>query len=155
MLWLLWLSMVLLSLAVAIRFFLLLVSAKRKIDHLNGIIDDTRKRLRGSRYSQLDGEGGLAAATMRDNLRLVKAADRLADENVLLQSADWYWFNNCTKFACPSIASAMQGYDAGDVVELRPLHELPTVFVVCDDTGNEIFLTREEADEAAEKGRIK
>ena len=68
-----------------------------------------------------------------------------------LLSVDWYWDNNCLESSAETLEDALREYDIGDVVELRPVHELMKIYVVRDDTGNEAFTTQAAADEAAEK----
>jgi len=108
MLWLLWLLIVLLSLAVAIRFFLLLVSAKKNIDRLNEIIMDAKT------------------------------------------GQFWYWDDNNLDTAFDEIHDAVDGRDVGEVVTLRPLHEMPKIFVVVKKSDHLVFDSMEDADEAAD-----
>lgn len=122
---------------------------------LNGTIDDAKKRLNGFSQSVLDGEGGLAAATMRDNLRLVATADALSEKVAELSKPDWFWDDNCSENAASSIESVVCEGDFGEVIKLRPVHDLPPIFVVHDDTGYEVFHTEDEADKAAEKWNAK
>jgi hypothetical protein len=75
----------------------------------------------------------------------------LLDEVDRLRKPNWYWDNNCLESSAESIEDATCEYDIGEVIELRPVHELPLIFVVRDDTGNEEFSSKEEAEMAAEK----
>ena len=52
--------------------------AKAENGQLKAVLADVRARLRGMPESKLDGDGGLAAATMRENDRLKAIVDRYA-----------------------------------------------------------------------------
>jgi len=48
-----------------------------------------------------------------------------------LSHPNFYWNDECLEVGYDSIEEAVQGYEVGVIVPLRPLHELPTVYVCC------------------------
>ena len=75
----------------------------------------------------------------------------LSQEIVRLRKPDYYWDDrNLDAAIAPSDVCA---YDAvGDVVPLRPIHELPTVWALVTDDGVQFFNT-EKAAKAALEGK--
>jgi hypothetical protein len=57
------------------------------MSRLRAVVEDAISRLEGYPDSQLDGEDGLAAATMRDRARLERERDRLRRELETLREA--------------------------------------------------------------------
>lgn len=59
---------------------------EEEIDRLQAIITDAIDQLHGLPQSRLDGDGGLAAATWRDNQRSVKRCEEMGDTLEQLQN---------------------------------------------------------------------
>lgn len=68
-----------------------------------------------------------------------------------LRTVQWYWDDNDLDHAYPA-DEACEGYDVGDIVELRPIHELPSVFALATEEGVAFYATAEEAEAAAAAG---
>jgi len=67
-----------------------------------------------------------------------------------LSTPNWYWDDRELESAAESITEAVRYDDVGNVVQLRPLHELPPVFVLVG-VPNQVFGSSKAA-EAARKG---
>ena len=71
-------------------------------------------------------------------------------EIATLRTAQWYWDDRDLERAVP--ADVLGDYDdLGDIFEVRPIHELPVVWVLIRDDGPHVFTTSAEA-EAAKAG---
>jgi hypothetical protein len=68
-----------------------------------------------------------------------------------LSTAQWYWDDRDLEHAVP--ADELGAYDdAGDIIEVRPIHEMPAVFVLIREDGPYIFATQAEAEAARAAG---
>jgi hypothetical protein len=80
--------------------------------------------------------------------RLNAEVDRLNYENAELRQPSWYWDDRHLDYAiAPSDVDEYSGI--GDVFELRPLHELPAVWICVTADGPEFYDSSEEAEQAA------
>lgn len=68
-----------------------------------------------------------------------------------LRRVDWYWDNDDPEMSIPA-GDVGDNNSVGDIVELRPLHELPTTFVLVTEEGPLFFKSRWEAEREWEKG---
>lgn len=82
--------------------------------------------------------------------QVAEDAKILAEEIERLRKANWYWDDERPDAIAESIQTAVSSDYDGEIVELRPLHELSRVFVLVTEDGYELFDTREAA-EAKEK----
>ena len=84
-----------------------------------------------------------------DEIRRLNAeVDRLNYENAELRQPSWYWDDRHLDYAiAPSDVDEYSGI--GDVFELRPLHELPAVWICVTADGPEFYDSSEEAEQAA------
>ena len=69
-----------------------------------------------------------------------------------LSEASWYWDDNNVETAYNLIELSVGCYDVGDIVKLRPLRELPSVYVLKGRSEHQVFATKEEAETEALKG---
>ena len=77
-------------------------------------------------------------------------AELLAKEVEALQTATYYWDDrDLESVVDPSEVVAFD--DVGDIVELRPIHELPRRWALVTEDGVEWFDSREAAEAAKEK----
>lgn len=67
-----------------------------------------------------------------------------------LSSPNWYWDDNCPETAFESVEDTLIDYGEGEIVTIRPLHELPKMFVVVGHTACEynVCPSREAAEAA-------
>jgi hypothetical protein len=78
--------------------------------------------------------------------------ERLRKENEKLREPRLYWDDRCLKSAACYVVDVIADDDPGCIVELRPIHELPTMFVlVQEECEYEVFPTREAAEAARRK----
>ena len=86
-------------------------------------------------------------------------AHKLDLENIKLraklQEPNWYCDSECDEAGGETIKNAVCEYDIGEVAKLRPIHYLPHIWVLHDDTGNEVFNNKNDANKAAEKWSAK
>ena len=62
-----------------------------------------------------------------------------------LKTPNYYWDDRCLEAAYEP--NEIGDYDdVGDIIELRPIHELPKVFVLITHTGARLFDSREAAE---------
>ncbi len=93
----------------------------------------------------------------RLQLRNIKLRAECCDLRIKLrdlQKPNWYFDNDNNECSCDTIKGTVDEYDIGEVVKLQPCHYLPLIYVVCDDTGHEVFDNEDDANEAAEKWGI-
>lgn len=81
----------------------------------------------------------------------VSDADRACRAINKLSSPDFFWDDRCLETAFESISEATAGDEVGAIIELRPLHELDSVFVLITESGYRQFLTRKAAEAAKAK----
>lgn len=62
--------------------------------------------------------------------RCLRVINRLTETN-------WYWDDNDLESAADSLSDALKYYDSDEIVALRPLHELPTVYALVGKEGEE------------------
>ena len=80
-----------------------------------------------------------------ENQKLRDTNQRLRERIDQLETPQWYWDDRC-------LDSAIEPHeigdydDVGDIIELRPIHELPKVFVLITHTGPRLFDSREAAE---------
>jgi hypothetical protein len=85
----------------------------------------------------------LFEATMTE--RLAAAEARVAE----LSRVDWYWDEDHLECAIP-VDEAGENNSTGDILELRPVHEMQKVWMLITDDGMKIFDTLEEAEREQE-----
>lgn len=78
-------------------------------------------------------------------------ADRAARAINKLQTPGWYWDDRCLEESHDTIEEMVDGYDIGEVIELRPMHELPKIYVLREKNGHSIHDTEEAAEAAREE----
>jgi len=68
------------------------------------------------------------------------------------KNADWYWLEDNDEVAASSLEEATDYREIGDIACLRPLIELPKIYVVVGKTSkdDQIFSTLEEAEKYQE-----
>ena len=92
-------------------------------------------KLSSLKFEQLEAE----------NQKLRDTNQRLRERIDQLETPQWYWDDRC-------LDSAIEPHeigdydDVGDIIELRPIHELPKVFVLITHTGPRLFDSREAAE---------
>ena len=81
-----------------------------------------------------------------DELERLEAENQKLRERIAkLETPQWYWDDRCLENAIePHEIGDCD--DVGDIIELRPIHELPKVFVLITEEEPKIFSTREEAE---------
>jgi hypothetical protein len=77
--------------------------------------------------------------------KLKEEKQRLWERIATLETPDYYWDDRCLESAYEPCEIGDYD-DVGDIIELRPIHELPKVFVLITEDGPQIFATREEAE---------
>lgn len=113
------------------------------------VLDDHAKlrtenaRLR-SELAKLDHPLILAEGGTSDADRAIRVINKLS-------SPQWYWDDRELESAAKSIGNATQCDDPGDIIELRPLHELPTIYVLVGKGGHQVFGSMQAAENAAQK----
>lgn len=90
---------------------------------------------------------GPAWAMHADIDALIAELERLQADNAKLRQPNFYWDDRCLEYAVDSIAEAVDCDDAGDIIQLRPIHELPTVWVLVGDEP-QVFDSKEAAEDA-------
>ncbi len=81
-------------------------------------------------------------------------AIRIADleaEIKRLREVNWVWDDRDLESANASIEDAVGCDDPGDIIPLRPIHELPPVYVLVLEGGHEVYGSQAEADAARER----
>ena len=81
-------------------------------------------------------------------VEVTEAVEGLIAKVEELKTPNYYWDDEDLEYARGSIADAVEGCYAGQVVTLRPLHELPKIHVLVGETGHQV-LDNQEAAEAA------
>lgn len=66
-----------------------------------------------------------------------------------LSRVDWYW-DDCHMEQAIPVDEAGENNSPGDILELRPVHEMPKVFMLVTDDGYELYPTLDEAERAQE-----
>jgi hypothetical protein len=73
--------------------------------------------------------------------------ERLRKRVAELETPQWYWDDRDLDSAVePEFICSYD--DVGDIVELRPIHELPKVFALVTHHGVDLYPTREAAEQA-------
>lgn len=84
-------------------------------------------------------ERALAAVKMSDCIGLlIEEVQKLQKQVAELQTANWYWDDRCLETSESSIEESVACDEIGDIIELRPLHELPLLRVRVLEEGYEI-----------------
>lgn len=84
--------------------------------------------------------------------RLSGEVERLREEVATLSTPDYYWDDDDVDQAI--IEQEIGEYsDLGDVIPVRPVHELPVRYAACLAVGVELYDTLEEAERAAESAK--
>jgi hypothetical protein len=74
---------------------------------------------------------------------------RMADAELAeAKTPTWYWDNDCEQEGVIPADRIGEMNDVGDIVELRPLHELPLVYMLVTEDGPKMFASREAAEAA-------
>ena len=63
-----------------------------------------------------------------------------------LSVPNYWWDDRCLDSAIDSINDAVEGDEPGDVIPLRPIHELPTVWVRVEHEGYTVHATKGDAE---------
>jgi len=105
----------------------------------------------GERIETLEGQTRSHHGLGNDLFLAMAEIKRLESENAKLREVTWYWDERDLDHAVePDEAVAYD--DVGDIVVLRPLHELPPVWVlITDGDVAQFFGTREAAEKARKK----
>lgn len=113
-------------------------------------LNSTKIKLTGAQVIQLlrlSVERGTILNAIDLAAEWVRAAEARVKE---LLEPHFYWDNRHTDCSYESIEDATEDDEPGAIVELRPIHELPTIFVLVREDGYEEFASREEAEREAE-----
>ena|GEM_PF-4808013 len=78
---------------------------------------------------------------------LIEEIERLRTENAELRRPDYYWDDRDLDSAVAT-EDAVAFDDVGDIIELRPVHELPTQWALVTEKGPVWFDSREAAQAA-------
>ncbi len=77
-------------------------------------------------------------------------ADRAIRVINKLSAPQWYWDDRDLESPAESIESAVDYDEPGEIITLRPLHELPRVFVLVGKGGHKVFESMQAAEKVAE-----
>ena len=69
-----------------------------------------------------------------------------------LCAPEWYWDEADREYAHASIEECLESYEAGEIAKLRPLHELPPIWVCVTVDGYSVHDTKEAAEAATSQG---
>ena len=109
-------------------------SALQEIERLRGVIE--------SRH------GGEPLALLEE---LAAAREQLSakdGEIGRLREANFYWDDRDHEQAYNSVYAATDCDSPNDIIELRPVHELPSVYVLVGEGERHVYSSREEAEKA-------
>lgn len=98
-----------------------------------------------------DGYSSMPSDKVLDLIgRLIDEVERLKAEVAHLSTPHLFWDDRRLESSY-ELGEIGEYDDIGDVIEVRPIHELPSRWAVCLQTGVELYDTFEEAKKAAEK----
>jgi hypothetical protein len=85
--------------------------------------------------------------------RLVARVAELEQEVEQLRKPNFFWDDRCLDFAVDSIEEAVAYDDIGDIIPLRPIHELPTVWVLVGEDVCTLHPNHESAEARKQKSK--
>ena len=105
--------------------------------------------VQGALYrAKLPDSVGKLGVVQADRRILATEVTRLQALVKELQVHDFYWDDRCLEECSSSLEDAVCGDDHGDIIELRPIHELPKIFILITDELPVIHESRKAAEAA-------